>query len=323
MAAELLEQRQRLAVAVEATGLGFWEWDLGDGPMSWSDTNRAIYGIPAGEDVTIERYMALIHPEDRAMVSEAFAAARGRPEGGDFSAEFRITLPSGDLRWVAIHGRVSPDHAGGGMAVGTSLDITERKLAEDRRSLLMGELAHRAKNGIAVIMAIVGQTGRGMTSVEDFQTLLMSRLQAMANSQDLVMTSGGGGVVALDQVIARTVAPFGPARFGVDPGLEGVRVPGEIAVGMGLLLHELATNAAKYGALSGETGRVALKPLRAEDGRFAFEWREEGGPPVATSERKGFGTRLFQQVLRPQGGEVSVDFAKQGFRACVEFPIAR
>jgi PAS domain S-box-containing protein len=324
MAEELVEQRRRLEVAVEAAGLGFWEWDVAAGKVTWSEHNKALYGLEPDAEVSVQRYLEMVHPEDRDAVREAFLAARDKPSGGDYSIEHRVVMPDGGQRWILAHARVANDAAGEArLVVGTSLDVTERKAAEERRSLLMGELAHRAKNGIAVIMAIVSQTARGQETVEGFQELIMSRLQAMANSQDLV-TASGGRPVGLSDVIAQALSPFGRARVDLDPAIGEVIIRGEMAVGMGLLLHEMATNAVKYGALSNSKGRVAitLEPA-GDDGIAAFTWGEVDGPPVRLPNTPGFGTRLLQQVLRPQGGEVAFAFEPEGFRARVQFPTVR
>jgi PAS domain S-box-containing protein len=323
MAAALVEQRHRLEVAVETTGLGFWEWDIAAGKVTWSERNKQLHGLGPDEEIDIARYMSLVHPDDVDEVRTTFLTARERPEGGDYSVEHRIVTPAGEQRWIQAHGRVATDASGEArLVVGTSLDITERKAREERRALLMGELAHRAKNGIAVLMAIVSQTARGAESVEHFEEVIMSRLQAMASSQDLV-TASGGGPVSLGDVIGAALAPFGKARVDLDTAIAQVTIRGEMAVGMGLLLHEMATNAVKYGALSNNRGRVIIALETVADGRAAFGWREAEGPAVAGPVKPGFGTRLLQQVLRPQGGEVTFAFEPQGFRARAEFPTVR
>jgi PAS domain S-box-containing protein len=322
IAEQLEEQRRRAEVAVEATDLGLWELDLRSDTLTWSDRNRKLFGVAPDAVVDMTLYMGLVHEADRDAVHAGYLRARDASVDGDFSAEYRIVTPAGETRWVLSRGRIIRDEQGPRLVVGTSLDITERLAADERRALLMGELAHRAKNGIAVMMSIVSQTARGMDSVRDFEDILMARMQAMAASQDLV-TATGGRAVDLAEVIAQSLAPFDLNRFKLDKALGGVAVQGQIAVGMGLLLHELATNASKYGALSNTRGRVILSRAEAPDGRVAFAWRERGGPKVARSNRRGFGTRLLQQVLRNQGGAVKFDFEPDGFRAHVECPAAR
>lgn len=323
MAAELSEQHRRLEMAAEATGLGFWEWDIDAGVVTWSDRNRELFGLGPDDEVTLERYLELIHADDVEAVRAAFVAARDKPTGGDYSMEHRVVTPAGEIRWIVTNGRVTTDATGDArLVVGTSLDISERKAAEERRNLLMGELAHRAKNGIAVVMAIVAHTARGQDTVEGFRDLLLERLQAMATAQDLV-TASGGRPVALTDVIGKTLEPFGPSRFDIDPDLARLTVRDDMAVGMGLLLYEMATNAVKYGALSGRGGRVEIAIEPAPQDRAAFRWREAGGPEVRVSSRSGFGTRLLNQALRAQGGDVKFDFHPQGFHARVEFPTVR
>ena len=323
MAGELLEQRKRLEMAVETTGLGFWEWEIAARKVTWSERNRALYGLGPDDPVTVERYLELVHEDDREAVRTAFISARDAIGGGDYSIEHRAVTPAGETRWILAHGRVSHDAGGEArLVVGTSLDITERKAAEERRALLMGELAHRAKNGIAVLMAIVSQTARGQETVEGFLEAIMARLKAMADSQDLV-TASGGQPVALGDVFGKALAPFGRARVDLDPEVAELTVRGDMAIGMGLLLHEMATNAVKYGALSIPGGRVRVGLEPAPEGRLAFSWREIDGPPVARPSKPGFGARLLQQVLRPQGGEVTSDFAPDGFHARIELPTVR
>jgi PAS domain S-box-containing protein len=320
MAAELEEQRRRVEVAVEATDLGLWEVDLRTEVVTWSDRNRRLFGVSPEGPVNLQIYMDLVADEDREQIRESFR--RARDGAGDFSAEYRIVTPADDIRWVVSRGRVIHDDHGPRLMVGTSLDVTERRAAEERRNLLTGELAHRAKNFISVITSIVGQTARGMDSVPAFTELLMGRLQSMAASQDLVTETGGHTVEVLG-VIAKAVAPFDVKRFEIDESLAGLSIESTVAVGMGLLLHEMGTNATKYGALSDTRGRVVIARAAAGEGRVAFQWRECDGPPVRLSNRRGFGTRLLEQVLRNQGGAVKFEFEPAGFHALVECPVGK
>lgn len=321
-AAETLEaQRHRLEAAVEATGLGFWEWDVRGGQVTWSERNAELFGLPP-ERVTmpIERYGALVHPEDRARVREAYERARDGA-GRDFVVDHRTAhQPGGAARWVQARGRVAKDEGGVALVVGTTLDISERKATEERRALLLGELAHRGKNGIQVMMGIVNQTARGVASVAEFEEVLLSRLQAMADSQDLV-TASGGLPVRLRDVLQTTLTPFDEARFEL-AGPEVVTIGGDVAVALALLLHEFSTNAVKYGALSAPAGRVRLSWSAPEAGQTVLEWTEAGGPPVASSERKGFGSRLIEVGLRAQGGMVEPAFDREGVRVRMRFPVA-
>jgi PAS domain S-box-containing protein len=321
LADELADQRRRLQMAVEATGLGFWEWDPRYAMVLWSDRNRDLFGLPAGAEVDINRYMSMIHPEDLSRVQEAYRQTADAEEGGDFSIEHRIVRPDGEVRWLLVHGRVVKEDGEPNLVVGTSIDVTDRKAAEERRSLLMGELAHRAKNGLTVMMAIVGQTARSATTVPEFEAALMSRLQAMSQSQDLV-TATGGLPVQLSGVIERVLSPFGAGRFDVAAEFEEVTIAAPMATALGLLLHELATNAVKYGALSSGAGRVRIAPAAAAERRVAFRWSEAGGPSVSEPTRKGFGTRVLQTALAPFGGRVECAYDPAGFQAHVEFPPA-
>jgi PAS domain S-box-containing protein len=319
-AAELQEQRRRLEVAVEATGLGLWDWDVRGGTLIWSARNRELFGVPADEPMTIERYLSRVHEDDRDGLSQAYLNVAEHPDGGDFVHEYRtVHQPAGKTRWVQTRGRVSRDERGVALAVGTTLDISERKVAEERRALLLAELSHRAKNGIAVMMAIVAQTARGAGSVEDFKDVLMARLQAMADSQDLV-TQTGGRSAPLADLVATTLTPFDAKRFDVDDSLDEVTAPAELAVALGLLLHELATNAVKYGALSSAAGRVAISRVAGPAGETVLEWVERDGPKVAPVVRRGFGSRLLEVSLRNQGGHVEARFEPAGFAATIHLP---
>ncbi len=316
---ELEQQRNHLALAVEATGLGFWRWEAGGDQLLWSDRNRALFGLPPDAPIDVARYMEAVHPDDREQIRQAYRGARDRPEGGDFSMEYRAVAPDGRIRWILAHARVAPRPDGSALVVGTSLDVTERRAAEERQALLTREMAHRAKNGLAIVMAIASQTARNATSVEQYADLLNARLSAMAQSQDLI-TEGGGGPLRFADLLRKVLAPFGLARFDLAPDLDAVVISAEVGAGAALLVHEMATNAVKYGALSVEAGRVSVRRTALEGGVARIEWREAGGPAPGASSKPGFGTRLMQAALRNQGGKVEPRYAPDGFQALLEFP---
>jgi PAS domain S-box-containing protein len=321
---EALQVRlQRLETAVEATGLGIWEWDVATGQLTWNANNRQLFGVTHERPLTIDDFNELIHPDDREVVRQAYAEAAEKPDGGTFTMEYRTAItPGGKARWLQARARVIRGAAGVSMVVGANLDVTDRKVAEERRSLILRELAHRAKNGILVMMTIVAQTARSATSVKHFEEVLTARLRSMADSQDLV-TQLAGKPLPLNDLLDQTLQTFGPDRFDRDPRLAEVNIPADMVVAMALLLHELSTNALKYGALSAAAGRVKLVLHAADEGRACLGWTEVDGPPVHVSDRRGFGTRLLDISLRNNGGHVDAEFHPDGFRAKIHFPTRR
>jgi two-component sensor histidine kinase len=316
------KQRWRLAVAVEATGLGFWQWNPRTHEIVWSARNKALFGLPPDAPVTIEHYLAMIHPDDLERCLDIYRGVRdGASAGGDFAMDYRAVMPNGQMRWIRTHGRIISDADGPALVVGTTVDNTERREAEERRNLVMSELAHRAKNGLQVMMAIIKETGRSAADVKGFEAVLMARLQALADAQDLV-TAAGGGPVPLTELAARALTPFGLTRFDMELQTVTPTVHGDVAGGLALLLHEMATNAVKYGALSRPEGRIVLRAEDAGPGMAALHWSERGGPLVEATNRRGFGSKLLQAALRQHGGKVEPAFLPEGFSARMEFRIA-
>jgi two-component sensor histidine kinase len=172
-----------------------------------------------------------------------------------------------------------------------------------------------------LLLAMNNTGARAATTAQELAAVLKDRLWALAKSQDLIAATGGRAP-ALLALCLQVLEPFDLKRFTLDPGLEEVAVSADMGSGLALLLHELATNALKYGALSAIGGRVTLARGAAPDGRFVLEWRETGGPPVTPPSRRGFGTRLVAAALSAPGGKVAPEFAPEGFRARIEGPTA-
>lgn len=322
MAEQLAEERQRLEQAIELTRMGVFQWDRDDpATVVWSNHQYAIYGVPPQTPITVDAFRDMAHPDDQAVWREAVAAAMQGDEVGEGVLEHRIVRRDGEIRWVLVHQRVRRDAQGFKSIHGTTLDITGRRDLEELRRLQMRELGHRAKNAMTVMMAMVQQAARSANTVEALTELIMSRLGAMSRSQDLA-TALDGAPLRLPQLLAQVLEPFDLSRFDIDPELETGTMAGDSVIVLALLLHELATNAVKYGALSNDAGRVGLSLCSRGEGWISVEWRERGGPPVRPPTRRGFGSRLLATALLGRGGTVTSAFAPDGFVAELEVPVA-
>lgn len=194
-----------------------------------------------------------------------------------------------------------------------SRDITDLKAAEEARAVLVQELAHRMKNTLAMVQAIVTQTLRQAKSMEEGRKAVSQRLSALGRAQD-ILTRSNFTEADIDEVIAVAIDPHRVAEDRIAWSGPHLTLTAQQALGLSLATHELATNAAKYGALSNETGRVTMS-WRVEDGTFAFDWVESGGPPVAPPEGRGFGSKLIERIVASYfDGEGRLDFDPSGIR---------
>lgn len=211
-------------------------------------------------------------------------------------------------------------------AVAVFADITERTQADQQRELLLRELSHRVKNMLALIQAIARQTQEGAVTTEEFVTQFSGRLGALAATHEILTATGWRGA-SLKDLCQRTLLPHAPG----DPGrlqLEVADTPLKPAAAqnLALALHELATNAAKYGALSTPNGRIRLRgaivPNAAGD-RLELSWQETGGPPARPPMRQGFGTKLLVRVIAVQHrGSVNLDWQRSGLRCRISLPMS-
>ena len=331
---EILSRDQRLRVATTVARLGIFEWHMLEDQAIWE--NEHMYEIfgHAPEDGTIgknEFLNDILHPDDRPAVRRAISQALR--EDGDLHISGRIRRKSdGVWRTIDMAGRFERDAPGRlpRRLIGVVADVTDRRVAEERQSLLIRELHHRVKNTLATVQAIVGSTARTASSIESFYEAFVGRIKSLAHTHS-VLTEDTWQTASLTNLLRNELKPY--AEVAPDGGAEGrisldgpaIDLPSEIAVPIGMAIHELTTNAAKYGALSNRTGRVAvewsLEP-GGPAGILRFSWRETGGPPVAPPSRQGFGSRLLQRVLITQvQAEVTTDYAPGGFSLTMRAPI--
>jgi len=255
----------------------------------------------------------MLHPEDAG----AFAHLGQAP----VKLEARLRhAASGDYRWSCFS--FAPVIRRGTIRewLGAVEDIHERKLMEQRGKILADELAHRARNGIAMVQAVVAQSARGAASVEDLRDTVIDRLAAMARAQD-ILDLDRGETAKLGEVVEQVLSPFGRARFDVSGPVDAV-LNRPAAILLGLMLYELGTNAVKYGGLSAPEGRVAVTLGRTREGLVTVDWLERGGPPVQPSTREGFGRRLLQTGPANLGGTSEVRLEPDGLHATISLKAA-
>jgi two-component sensor histidine kinase/PAS domain-containing protein len=202
---------------------------------------------------------------------------------------------------------------GDGLVV-TVQDVSARRRADEAQKLLLAELNHRVRNLLASVIAMVAQAERGASSTADFRDKLSARLHALSRAHQL-LSAGAWSEAGVGDVVQSTLEPHlgaDPTRFQIDGG--PFKVTSDTALALNMALHELATNAVKYGALSGPRGRIAVRwfPDPDRPGFVRLIWKELGGPSVSEPERSGFGTRLLGRAFAASGGEAKVRFPPDG-----------
>jgi two-component sensor histidine kinase len=205
--------------------------------------------------------------------------------------------------------------------VGVNIDVTERKQAEKHQYTLNAELDHRVKNVLATVSAIIAQTQEASSSPTEFVAGLDRRIKSLAGTHELLSRSNWHGVPLAD-IIRRELAPYGTGN--TDICGPSVTLKAEATQAVAMVLHELTTNAAKYGAFSNGTGRVSVRWRWLRNGshdRLAIDWQESDGPPVLTARQSGYGTSIIRELIPFElGGSVELVFASDGTRCRLDIP---
>jgi PAS domain S-box-containing protein len=305
--------RDRLQLAFDAAQLGWWEYDPIRGLVWWDSRIKEMFDV-AEDWPSIEEFKRQVHRDDLETVSAAMEAAIDPTNPKPYAIQFRHRRGDGEVRWIEAHARVRFEGSGrerrAVSMVGTGQDITERKRHEEREHLMMREMNHRAKNVLGLVQAIARQTVT--RNPEEFTERFSERIQALSANQELLARDEWKGVETEDLVRAQ-LAPFADligSRIAVHGPKLCVKAAGAQAIG--LALHELATNAGKYGALSTDTGRVDIC-WAIDGGTFTINWVERDGPPVSAPKRRGFGTVVMQEMAEDSvDGTVDLDYAPSG-----------
>jgi PAS domain S-box-containing protein len=326
----LAESEARLELATKAAAVGVWEWRPLTQEMIYSDLAKSICGFPAAEPVTYEMASAIVHPEDRPRTSGQAARALDPAIRDNVVYEYRILTPQGEQRWVMANGQAVFEIIDGTpMAtryVGALQDITAAKRAQEERDeaaarmqLLAREVDHRANNLLAVVQGTVQLTHA--ETPEALKTALIGRLAALARAHQLLSEARWEGA-DLRRLVEEELLAFSlgeAARVTIEG--PDVALPPPAAQALAMALHELATNAAKYGALSAPAGQVRVAWTRAGHGPLRLTWTESGGPLVAPPSRRGLGTTMLARALGGAlNGASRTDWRPEGLVCELELP---
>lgn len=307
--ADLTAAEERLLFTLKAGKLGTWTLSLPEQRLVASQICKANFGIAEADTFTYEDLRSAIHPDDIDRWQQTvFSAIAG---DGELHVEYRAYWPNGSLHWIEIRAQTHYDGDGiPTMMSGVSIDITERKEAEEFRLLMSQEMAHRIKNILTTVQSVVSQSLKTDAPMHEIRSTVHERVNALARSQ-AILAGESFEIVDLRNAVERALMPFNDGtRFDI----HGPQATLSTAVSGALMmaLHELATNAVKYGALSNLDGHVSIRWSIEED-RFVFVWRETGGPTVEVPERRGFGTKMIERVLSGTvRGKAKIDYPSQG-----------
>ena len=306
---------EQLRRAVAAAGVALWAWNVDTDAFTMDELGFKLWGLPHDNKVTFEELSARIHPADRDRVRSAFTATRAIL--GPYETDFRILIGD-EVRWVAARGQGEDVGIVGRTMFGIFLDVTGRKQAEEGHELLAGEMSHRLKNLLAIASGLTAISSRSAASAEEMARELTERLSALDRAHDLVrpLPNGQGDAALLGDLVSVLLAPYddmGAFKGRIRVAVERMGVGENAATGLALVIHELATNSMKYGALSVPVGTLDVSSV-TEDQNVLLTWLEHGGPDVQEPDGSGgFGSKLVQRtVTRQFGGTINYDWAETG-----------
>jgi len=316
--AQLRQTEESRSMALAAGNMGSWDWIKDADECTWDDGQYRIFGVERKHfAVTAENVRALIHPDDWGLLQSCLE--RLMTERKPAQSEFRVKRPNGEIRWCIGTAAPSIDKAGRVTRIsGVTVDITDRKVAEERQALLAREVDHRAKNALALVQSIVRLTRAG--DVSTYTKAVEGRIRALSRAHTVLSLSRWQGA----DIRGLVEEEFAPYRTGDTAKIvangPNVSLQPAAAQSLALALHELVTNAAKYGALSSVSGRVDLA-WELNPGFLVLRWTETGGPATQAPSSPGFGTRIITGSVEGQlGGRAVFDWVPEGLKCVLSIP---
>jgi two-component sensor histidine kinase len=320
-AAALIKEEWRHALTLEAGKVGSWVWDVRTGEIACNDMFRRMYELPETGVVLAAHVLEATHPADRAVIEDGINASL--ENGVDYDAEARVGKSG---RWLTMRGRVYQRDAEGKALVmmGACIDVSDTKHNAEHTRHLLRELNHRVKNTLAMIQSVARQTIRQNPDPQGFIDAFSGRLRTISDAHVLLADRDWSGVQLYEVLASQLGKDFivAPRRASVHG--EDVTLPADHALGLGLILHELTTNAHRHGAWSSDVGEVHIGwDVRQEPVRgLSLHWREVGGPTVAMPQEQGLGVRLIERSLaKVLDSDVSLQFSPDGVTAEIWMPL--
>ncbi len=317
------ERNMLLSLAGKAAGVGSYAYDLGGEAMQVSEGYAALHGLPEGTTETTRReWRARAHPEDLPWIEgvrkQAFRECRE-----EYGIEYRIVRPGGEVRWIESRSFISYADHQPQRVIGLNIDVTERRRADDHQRVLIAELDHRVKNVLATVAAVAANTLEASSSMQHFVAALDARIRALASTHELLSNRRWQGL-PLDELLRCQLAPYA-AHGNTRINGPDVLLMAEAGQAVAMVFHELATNAAKYGALSGCKGLVSVQwRQQYKDGlcdRLIIDWQETGGPAVKAPSKFGYGTSVINDLIPYElGGKTDFEFSRTGVHCRLEIP---
>lgn len=321
----IAESERRLAAALRIGKLGVFEQTLLPHPVCyWDSLARRIWGISEEQEISDDLFWSLIHPDDLELVRAFRKSIDEATEPRRFDAEYRIfRLSNNAMRWVSVSLDLVFEDGKPHKLLGIVQDITDQKVAAERDQFLIREVNHRAKNLLAVVQAIAAQTSRNQKSADTFSREFANRLVSLSNSHDLVARSNWTGVSIAELVSSQLLHLKSLVGDRILMKGQQYLITPKAAQDIGMAIHELTTNAAKYGALSNSDGCVLIGWNVTSDDypQFQMSWIELDGPAVSSAGEAGFGTLVITRMLETSlKATVSLQYQPSGLQWMLQAP---
>jgi PAS domain S-box-containing protein len=330
----LRESEERLRIASEAAQIGIWDYDLTTNTLRWDDRTHALFGQSRDAPVSYDVFLAGLHPEDRDATHIANQRALDPTGSGEYDIEYRtVGLEDGVTRWIAAKGKCYFENGQAVRYIGTVLDIGRAKKSEELQRLLLREMDHRVNNLFAVVSGMTALSARSARTPQEMSQSLRGRLDALSRANNLVRPGAFGSEqligkrTTMAELVRTVLLPYANEKDGHDRYIASgpdVPVGAKSVTSLALVLHESATNAAKYGALSGPSGSIRIDWGTRGD-ELWIRWEETGGPTIVNPpQARGFGSTLAERSVGDQlGGTIAYEWRPIGVELKITIPLER